>query len=514
MVHCGNNLRVLELSLYSLMIMALPFEILPRSIVTQVFGIALWKYFFVLGVICTLYKKIRHKDDFHVPSSYIAYIGAFFCWYALCTVIGVFNFPFYEIKEMGISSKLSSILQTLEEHHVYVNQLLALKLWLVLRFIKSVLLETIFTFGVALWVLSLYSIDWKEGFRVTRNALLILAVFLSGYSLIEIAFLAGNNSAREILTVINPLYMDIKYSQGWWPPLLWENQLRSLFPEPSHFGIAASAIIPFLMSYLLEGKKRYYCIFTFFVILLFFTKSRMALWLYIGEICLFIIVAFFKDLTYRKTIINVILLSFISFLLVSNFTKLLNAYNSPNSINNPNNDSVGIYLSESAESYLSKNVTSVVGNSRSNNARIANVRAKIMTGIHHPIFGVGYGLESPYLEQEMRDQDLAVNEVRLWIRTMNSEGVLKSGFPALTRYGLVFAQSGFIGLMLYLAPFFYVFYRMTKVKKIFTYDVICIFIAFLGSLASFLASGGLFIAYLFLGLLLCYENNDLLRLND
>lgn len=55
----------------------------------------------------------------------------------------------------------------------------------------------------------------------------------------------NNIYAYKLLKIINPYLYDVSVVHGWWPPLIWENQLRSLCTEPSHFGIIVSLIIPF-----------------------------------------------------------------------------------------------------------------------------------------------------------------------------------------------------------------------------------------------------------------------------
>lgn len=50
---------------------------------------------------------------------------------------------------------------------------------------------------------------------------------------------------EAVLREINPHLYEIGHYNGWWPPILWNNGLRSLMEEPSLFGIVSVFLMPF-----------------------------------------------------------------------------------------------------------------------------------------------------------------------------------------------------------------------------------------------------------------------------
>ena len=67
----------------------------------------------------------------------------------------------------------------------------------------------------------------------------LLATFavISAFEIIEFPFLFNNETSIAILKKVNPFFYEIVSNDGWWPPLIWfENVLRGVFAEPSFFG--------------------------------------------------------------------------------------------------------------------------------------------------------------------------------------------------------------------------------------------------------------------------------------
>ena len=150
-------------------------------------------------------------------------------------------------------------------------------------------------------------------------------------------------------------------------------------------------------------------------------------------------------------------------------------------------------------------MTSVVGNKRSNNARWANNFATIKVGLQHPIFGVGYGLKDAYVDSNLPEWSYNNIEVRNWSRYMHINGVLKSGFPTLTKFTGLFAEFGIIGILLYVLPIVYVLFKIFKQVSLYdNINLICILISFLGSLAAMFSNTEFLSFYILFGLLLCY----------
>lgn len=472
-------------------IVSLPFMVVPHL----PFSSSLVSYFLLLGIVTALWDMKKEGTFQCIPKRYWQFIGVFFIWSFVCMIIGVYTYPFYSTINMGDSSKLISLLSWLKSHQIDVSHESALQVWLTLRFTKDLFFDIVMVFGGTLWIYSLYHHNWRQGFRDIRKSVLVLTCLLCVYSIIEIAYLMGNDTAAYLLKVINTLYMDVKSSHGWWPPLLWEKQLRSLFPEPSYFGIVSTVIIPVLCSYLLEKKCfKISVLYVFYMVMLFLTRARTATGLFLGEMVLFIIACWGYCRNCRQRMIGIVLCGILSFFF--SITVIL-----------PGNTNESVL--EKSGSYMTDSITSVSGNQRSNVARKSNVMATFMVGVEHPILGVGHNLKDAYLLQNLSEESLQNYEVNLWKKTMEEKGVLKSGFPTLNKLATVFAESGVVGCLLYLVPFFYVIVQVFRKKLLKNnIEVVCLTIALIGSMAAFFSNAEFWSIYVILGLLLCVVDGE------
>ena len=156
-----------------------------------------------------------------------------------------------------------------------------------------------------------------------------------------------------------------------------------------------------------------------------------------------------------------------------------------------------------ASDYVKDNITSVTGNTRSNNARFANVRATFLTGIQHPIFGVGRELSTAYVTANFTKEDLKNPEVRGWSNFVKRDGAFKSPIPVLNELSIEIAQYGIPGLFMYLLPVFYILKRLLKLtKKELSAEIACATIAYLGLLAAMFSNIVFFTYYILTGLMI------------
>lgn len=136
----------------------------------------------------------------------------------------------------------------------------------------------------------------------------------------------------------------------------------------------------------------------------------------------------------------------------------------PAVVNNSSN--VGQSLQEStklAQKYVKNNVTSVVGdNKRSNGARYSVLEANIKIGMDHPLLGVGTSLRSAYIPNYFPQKAFSNGEVKMWLRNQKEKGILKSGIPALGEYSSRFAETGFVGLGIFMVPQLFLLLKLLK----------------------------------------------------
>ena len=270
--------------------------------------------------------------------------------------------------------------------------------------------------------------------------------------------MAGSDSATYFLTVINPMIHPIAVDHGWWPPLLWKGQLRSLFSEPSRMGNYLAFAMPFLWGkYLLSTKRPIgiLILITFYTFMIFLTKARTAVAMYWGILfLLFLGIFYLHEKNLIKKFLCICGISLFSLALSIGFINMSMQKGA---------DIQKVTLS----SYMEDNVGSLGSSTkRSNGARYALIHANIVTGLEHPILGVGNVLESSYTVHNFNDRDLADSEVHMWVTHYDEQGPLRYGLDAMNEYVSKFAQNGLLGLLVYVFPFIYVFIRLLKILRV------------------------------------------------
>ena len=97
----------------------------------------------------------------------------------------------------------------------------------------------------------------------------------------------------------------------------------------------------------------------------------------------------------------------------------------------------------------------------SNHSRYTIQRNHIDIGLEHPLLGVGTNLRQGYLRDKL-DKDPG-GEIQIWNKMIDKKGLLGGGFPDLGEFTLHFAETGALGLALYLSPAFILLCLFTKV---------------------------------------------------
>ena len=150
------------------------------------------------------------------------------------------------------------------------------------------------------------------------------------------------------------------------------------------------------------------------------------------------------------------------------------------------------YGIDSVESYVESNLTSLASTSqRSNGARYSVIVTDLKIAIDHPLIGVGTGLRNAYIPDYLPEMAKDNGEVKMWIQNQKEKGILRSGFPKLGEYTSRFAETGIIGLTLFLVPPFILlrklYFKITD--KSMTADDKLPYVFFTISLIGIIASG-------------------------
>ena len=432
---------------------ALIFNNVPEAIqlnsIGGVMGKKLLIYPLLVGFVYTAYCQYKYKNNINHFKIFKRFILFYICIMILSLLVGICVYPYYDLILYGPIDqieKMSKLINILQYMDISVEYDLLVILWMIIRNIKNLLLEIIYTFGGAYMIFCWYYNEWKQGIAVLKKSIVVSLIIIFLYSSIEIFYLSGNKLAENILINITPYFHYVEEYGTWWPPLLWRGQLRSIFEEPSYFGMYATFIMPMLWYKIINLKKNniilFCCVMVMFCFCLFLTKARTAVCLFLGEMFLLtIIVLYFKNINLYKKYAMIILCSVIAFIGANIFIS--------NIMNSNNNDIVNLEVNE----YISNNITSIASTEqRSNNTRYSIMIADLKLGLDYPILGVGYNLRSAYIPNYLPEMSRNNKEVNTWINEQHNLGVLKKSIPKLGEYTSRFSETGILGLIIFLIP--------------------------------------------------------------
>lgn len=409
----------------------------PRSDISNFF------YVFAILLLVYEYFKFGLKVDAKAKFLLTFYTG----WQLFCLIYGLLKYEFNHLLTVGQLPMVELLLNKMAAYGIYFDGLLAVKLWVLLKYSIVILFVNNTAFILCFYVYHLYGHDFSQAFQDIRKVLIYLLIIMGSYSFVELLWLKFNlTEARRFLEFVNPYLYEVERFHGWYPPLLWENQLRSILSEPSFLGTAAAFILPMLWSLLFEKfyEKIGAFIVFYFTLMLAATNARTAIVLTLGQILLLtIFVLYRRQNMFLKRFLVILGISLLAF-----YCNLIDFKSTDNS---------------SASNYWESNVSSVVStNARSNEGRFANLISNIITIKENPFTGVGAGLKEAYIDRNLPEFAYNNYEVRNWSRYIRSEGVLRIGYPAFNKYVDVTVQNGVLGLLLYLSVPLYLFYSLYK----------------------------------------------------
>lgn len=73
-------------------------------------------------------------------------------------------------------------------------------------------------------------------------------------------------------------------------------------------------------------------------------------------------------------------------------------------------------------------------------------------GLNNPILGVGTGLRNAYVPDYLPEMSKNNGEIKMWIENQQEKGIMRAGFPKLGEYTNRFAETGVLGLIMFLIP--------------------------------------------------------------
>lgn len=409
------------------------------------------------GLLLTLYYEKCHV----FKTSLSRRIGIYLLIYAVVLFIslihGLVIYPYYgDVLNGPISQvdKIPVIQAFLQRFGFDVSETTLLSIWMFARPLKGLFMTTFWTFGCSYLIYYWYRKDSSRGLDIMRKGAVVGAIIICAYGVLDVWYLSGSHTAEYILTKLNPIVHEIKSNGTWWPPLLWKGQLRSLFAEPSYFGIWCAFAMPWVWyTFCIAERKSVKAgsIILIFILAFFcfLTKARTANVLIIGEVVLLALATvLYRKYIFKKAVIIIICLlcAFGGAIMADGILQ----GSSPEG-------------SKLAEKYIKDNMTSLVGDDkRSNGARYGVLEANIKMGLDYPVLGVGYSLRSAYVATYLPQKAFSNSEIKMWLRNQREKGIMKSGIPSLGEYSSRFAETGFVGLGIFMVPPLFLLLKLLK----------------------------------------------------
>jgi len=405
-------------------------------------------YPFITGLIYTIYCQYKYKNIFVNFDKFIKFILVYLTITFVSLIVGLYNYPYYDLVINGPVTqieKLPQIIAILDNLGINIDHQILIAFWMVARAIKGLLFEIIYTFSCAYMIYSWYHNNWNVAFQILIKAVLVSLIFVFSYAVIEIFYLSGSQQAKEMLEIITPYFHIIESDGTWWPPLLLRSQLRSLFAEPSYYGIYFAFAMPLLWYGCFIDKKITYKVLIYFSLIfftfcLFLTQARTAVALFVGEFLIFsVIMLYLHQKILLKKFVNIAICIILAFLSSNYFIINLLADNR--------------YEITTVDGYIESNLTSLASTTqRSNNARYSIMLTDLKIGLDNPVLGVGTGLRNAYVPDYLPEMTKNNVEVKMWIKNQQEKGIMRAGFPKLGEYTNRFAETGILGLIMFLIP--------------------------------------------------------------
>lgn len=249
--------------LFFIICLCLPFLFVPKLLHT-VFGGPIGAELVVYPIIIALiYTALNSKNNFEILAhrkKFCWFIVVYFSVLFVSLVHGLFIYPYYDLVFNGPVEqfeKLARLRNFLDGYNISYNKEVLLVVWIVIRFLKGIIMEVFYTFGFSYIIYCWYRSCPEKAIKILLRSIYIVSGIIVVYSAFELCYFWGFDWAKNILVRVNPILHAIKVNFDWWPPLLWnEMRIRSIFPEPSQFGMYAAFIIPFFWLGIFSDKKK------------------------------------------------------------------------------------------------------------------------------------------------------------------------------------------------------------------------------------------------------------------
>lgn len=476
----------------------LPVQFQASGILFGSLSAKLMLYPVLAGIVYTTYIVCKRELVCAEWGSFKKYIFAYVALSLISVVFGLVNFPYYDVvsqTSMNAFRWATFIRQLFQGVGFNFSDQQLVAACLIFRCVKNLCVDMFFCYGIAYMLYCWYADDWKRGFKVMGYGCLTGLALVLFYGVLDIMYLAHCQIGETLLTILNPCVHPIRLNGSWHPPMFW-NAFRSLFCEPSYFGMWAAVVLPFVWYQCLRlefGKKLllFMLVNVYFAFCLFLSNSRTCIGILLIELfAMFVALLWQRNSKWLKKCLLIIVGVVFAFGLNIGFqSKFMQA---------------DIGASNVVQNYVDQNIKtlSYTNKGRSNSQRWAVIQSDIKLFADHPFFGVGYGLSRFYVYDYLSQGSFQNYEIQEWYGRSKKHGIAKDGVPALSEYPYMLAQLGIFAGSIYYLPLIILVYKFLVMlwKRQLTVEHLTLGLALLGTMATgfndpFIVVGWIWILY-------------------
>lgn len=428
----------------------------------------------LIGFIYSLYCQCKYGNVFYEWHKFKKYIIIYIVILFTSLTWGFIIYPYWDMFFNGQAinnAKFAIALGLFNKVGINVEENTVLIFWLVLKFVKNIILNSFYTFGGAYMIFCWYHNQTDKALNLLKNVTACFLVVVVFYGVIDMCYQNGQMWAQNFIAFMWPILHTNTESSHYSMFLGARN--RSLFLEASYFGIYMAFAFPVLWWKLLESKgKIRWCLALLYLILaceVFLAQSRTGTALFFGELLLLVLAAIYKkNRSFFTFVICLFVGAIVSFggsifflqnlqvpAVLSDKTPLATKKALIIQQNQRKNNEI------STETYLNDSLLSLIDEEKagkragSNHVRLGITKANIEIGLQHPLLGVGSGLDTAYLYEKFKDDQSWEIRYR-FIKPLEEKGLLSSGSPVMCEYSSQFMQTGFLGIFFFILPMGYI----------------------------------------------------------
>lgn len=415
---------------------------------------------FFLSMVTLIYEYF--KFGFEIPKKIKWYLVIFFCWCVSCLIHGLVCYEYNDTLRAAtdMSARLRWFVATFPNfYNKFSDEITFMKYFKFYNGVKGIILTTLHMLLMLLYILHIYDRNFDAALSDVTKSCWVLAIAMEIHSFFELSYIwFGAEWAKSYLWAINHWIYETPIFGYWWPPRLtygtYGNQLRSLCPEPSFFGLVSTVILPSLLLSFTKIKKNYKRIaflsfWTILTVLVIMTKSRIAnlvfvMFLFLSLLSIFIV----RKTKFATCCVSIFWVSVLTFFGLTT-SGIINV--------NPEHPYVFNIADENncPQKYLEDNLQNLSErDARSNNTRYGTICAGLSIISKYPVFGVGSGLEARYVSDNLPDFAKNNSEINMWHNRKLENGQYAFTGGVSSALVSLMVGSGIFAGILWLLPIF------------------------------------------------------------